>query len=76
MFNKNKKLKVYIEGMMCNHCTEKVKSTLLGINNVVKVSVDLKDNSATVFYNDEVDKDLISSKIKDLDYSVISFEEK
>ncbi len=76
MFNKNKKLKVYIEGMMCNHCAEKVKSTLLGINNVVKVSVDLKDKSATVFYNDEVDKDLISSKIKDLDYSVISFEEK
>ena len=50
MFNKRIKKVVTIEGMMCEHCKNKVETSLSSINNVSKVKVNLKDKTE-VFYN-------------------------
>lgn len=49
MFNKKIKKVVTIEGMMCEHCKNKVETSLSSINNVSKVKVNLKDKTATIY---------------------------
>lgn len=74
LFNKNKKT-IYIEGMMCNHCAKKVETTLLSINNITKVKVDLENKCAIITYTDKVNDEEIKEKISNLDYKVIDIKE-
>lgn len=75
MFNKKNKKKIYIEGMMCEHCAKKVTTTLQNIPNITKVKVDLKAKYALITYSDSVDDAIIKEKISKLDYQVIKIEE-
>jgi len=75
MFNKKNKKKVIIEGMMCSHCAEKVEKTLMTLDNVSKVKVDLKDKSATIFYDKSLNEEEIKNKIAELEYKVIEIKE-
>mgnify|MGYP004526661557 CR=1 FL=1 len=75
MFSKNKKLKVAIDGMSCEHCSKKVEKELLEIANIQKVKISLKDKYALIFYKDNIDKNEIKNKINNLDYKVISINE-
>lgn len=70
MFNKKEKIIIKIEGMSCQHCAKKVENTLLSIENVKSVRVNLKDKTATVIINGFVDKNQIKVKIESLDYIV------
>ena len=74
MFNKKNKKKVIIEGMMCSHCADKVEKSLMTLENVSKVKVDLKDKSATIFYDQSLNDDDIKNKIAELEYKVITIE--
>ena len=72
MFNKKIKKVITIEGMMCEHCKEKVEKSLLELNGITKVKVSLKDKTATIYSSVSIpDKD-ITNAINKLDYKVTS----
>ena len=72
MFNKKIKKVVTIEGMMCEHCKNKVETSLSSINNVSKVKVNLKDKTATIYSTASINNEDIKKIIKELDYQIIS----
>lgn len=75
MFNKKIKKVVTIEGMMCEHCKNKVETSLSSINNVSKVKVNLKDKTATIYSTASINNEDIEKIIKKLDYQIISIGE-
>lgn len=75
MFNKRIKKVVTIEGMMCEHCKNKVETSLSSINNVSKVKVNLKDKTATIYSTASINDEDIKKIIKKLDYQIISIGE-
>lgn len=75
MFNKKIKKIVTIEGMMCEHCKNKVETSLSSINNVSKVKVNLKDKTATIYSTASINNEDIKKIIKELDYQIISIGE-
>lgn len=75
MFSKRIKTIVKIEGMSCEHCANKVKNTLQGINNIKSVKVNLSKKIATITSSNTLDKDMIKNLIEDLDYKLIDIVE-
>ena len=74
-FEKKIKKVVTIEGMMCEHCKNKVETSLSSINNVSKVKVNLKDKTATIYSTASINNEDIKKIIKKLDYQIISIGE-
>lgn len=72
MFNKKIKKVITIEGMMCEHCKEKVEKSLLELDNVTKVKVSLKDKTATIYSSVSIPDEDIIDTINKLDYKVIN----
>ncbi len=68
------KMKIIIEGMMCNHCTNFVKKTLNAIEGV-SAEVSLEDKAAYVTLTQEVSKETLTAAIVDAGYEVIGIEE-
>lgn len=67
----NEYMIINIEGMMCNHCKNRVEKVLNAIDGVTAV-VDLENNLAKVELSKPVDVDVIKKAIEDADYVVIS----
>ena len=76
MFNKKIKKVVTIEGMMCEHCKNKVETSLSSINNVSKVKVNLKNKTATIYSTKSISNDDIKNSISKLDYKIVNIGEK
>ncbi len=72
MFNKKIKKVVTIEGMMCEHCKSKVGKTLLGLEDVDKVKISLKDKTATIYSRVGISDSVIKDTISNLGYKVIN----
>lgn len=72
MFSKNIKTIVKIEGMQCLHCANSVKSSLLNIPSVKKVSVNLSTKEATIISKESLDKKKVKELITALDYQVLA----
>lgn len=72
MFNKKIKKVIIIEGMMCEHCKEKVEKSLLELDNVTKVRISLKDKTATIYSSVSIPDEDIIDTINKLDYKVTS----
>lgn len=72
MFNKKIKKVITIEGMMCEHCKEKVEKSLLELDNVTKVRISLKDKTATIYSSVSIPDEDIIHTINKLDYKVTS----
>ncbi len=68
------KMKINIEGMMCNHCTNFVKKTLNAIEGV-SAEVSLEDKAAYVTLTQEVSKETLTAAIVDAGYEVIGIED-
>ena len=75
MFSKKIKTIVKIEGMSCEHCANKVKNTLMNIDDVKGVKVNLSKKEAIISSDNKLDKDLIKKLIEDLDYKFIDIVE-
>lgn len=75
MFNKKIKKVITIEKMMCEHCKNKVETSLSNINNVSKVKVNLKDKTATIYSTASINNEDIKKIITKLDYQIISIGE-
>ncbi len=72
MFKKRIKKVVTIEGMVCDHCKSKVEKALLELTTVTKVKVNLKDKTATIYSESNIDEHDIINAITKLDYKVIN----
>ena len=59
-----------VEGMHCEHCKARVEEVVNDIQGV-SGSVDLKNGTLTVSYAEDVDDELIKSKIERVGYKVL-----
>ena len=62
---------ITIEGMHCDHCAQKVTSSLEQIDGIKKVKVHLKKKQATVVLEHDVDNNDITSVVKNAGFDVI-----
>lgn len=76
MFHKKIRKIVTIEGMMCNHCKNKVESSLKELENVTKVKVNLANKKAEIYSNAVISDEDIKKNITNLGYQVTSIEGK
>ena len=76
MFHKKIKKIVTIEGMMCNHCKNKVECSLKELENVTKVKVNLANKTAEIYSNEVISDEDIKKTITNLGYQVTSIEGK
>ncbi len=65
-------MKVYIDGMMCNHCAKRVTDTLTAIDGVKKVEINLKKKLALVTGNP--DAQVVTKAITEAGYQVIKIQ--
>ncbi len=74
---KSKKIKgdmdmtIKIEGMMCKHCEAKVRDTILGLQGVEGVEINLKKGTAKI--KGTVQEDVLKTAIENAGYKVIWF---
>lgn len=66
------KTKIFIGGMSCVHCQDKIESGLLNTNGILSATVSYGDGTADVTYDEEIISiDDIHKLIEDLDYRVL-----
>ena len=66
--------KMLIEGMMCGHCSGRVKKVLEDLPQVEEAIVSHEDGTAVVTLTEEVADDVLRKVVEDQDYKVISME--
>ncbi len=66
---------IHIEGMMCNHCENRVKKALESIENVEVIKVSYTEGIAVIESNAKLNLDEIRQKIEAEDYKVLSIDE-
>lgn len=64
------KKSIRIEGMMCEHCQNRVKNALLNIDGINEVSVSLVDKCATITCSKNIDNKIIEKAIIDAGYKI------
>ncbi len=60
-----------IGGMLCTHCSSRVKKALLSVDGVERVFVSAEDETATVI-TDEVSNDQLMEAVTDAGYEVLA----
>lgn len=65
---KMKETVLQVKGMMCEHCKKHVEDALLKVPGVARVEVSLKENSAKVYLNQEIDRNELINAVKDAGY--------
>lgn len=76
-FEKEKKIMkkvIKIDGMMCPHCENTVKTALEGVEGVNSAIASHKEGTAVVELNKEVSEDILKNIVENKGYSVISIE--
>lgn len=71
---KNMTKKMVIEGMMCGHCSGRVKKVLEALPQVEEAIVSHEDGTAIITLAEEVADDVLRKTVEDQDYKVISVE--
>ena len=66
--------KMIIEGMMCGHCSGRVKKVLEALPQVEEAVVSHEDGTAIVTLVEEVADDVLRKAVEDQDYKVIGME--
>ena len=59
---------VYINGMMCSHCTAHVQTALGALDGVESVEVSLEDKKAVLTLNKNVDDAVIKNAVREAGY--------
>ena len=65
---------VYINGMMCSHCTAHVQKALGALDGVESVEVSLEDKKAVLTLNKNVDDAVITAAVREAGYAPIKCE--
>lgn len=63
---------VNIEGMMCNHCENRIKKALESIDGIEAAKADFHTGKAEIAYNGELDENAIREAVEDNDYTFVS----
>lgn len=66
-----KNLVMKIDGMQSDSCARKIISTLLTIENVVDIFIELEESKIIVAYEDDIDIENIKKMIEDIGFNVI-----
>ena len=66
--------KLVIEGMMCGHCSGRVKKVLEALPQVEEAVVSHEDGTAVVTLKEELSDEVLKSTVEEQDYKVISVE--
>lgn len=69
------KKKIYIEGMTCEHCLNRVKNTLNEIDNIKNVEVNLSEGYALIESDREIENSVLVDAIDEAGYDVIKTED-
>ena len=75
MFFKKKRKLIYIDGMTCENCVQRVENALENLTDVSKVKTNFKKKSVIVTYDNHVDDILLMKMIEDLGYTVTGVKE-
>ncbi len=67
-------MRIYINGMTCEHCKMRVEKALSGIENVKDVNVDLEGGFADLKVNGEISEEIFREKIDDAGYDLVKIE--
>ena len=65
---------VYIDGLMCSHCTAHVQKALGALDGVESVEVSLEDKKAVLTLNKNVDDAVITAAVREAGYEPIKCE--
>ncbi len=68
------KKKVYIEGMVCDHCKKSVEEALKKLSEITDVKVDLNRKMAEIELRTSIDDRKIKEAIDDIGYEVRKIE--
>ena len=68
------KKKVYIEGMVCDHCKKSVEEALKKLSEITDVKVDLNRKMAEIELRTSIDDRKIKEDIDDIGYEVRKIE--
>ena len=71
---RNNNMKVYVEGMMCMHCVNRVKNALEQIDGVKSADVTLENGLAEVSTSKDVSDEIIKAAIENSGYKVVKIE--
>ena len=74
-FLKRKRKIISIEGMTCEHCSDKIETTLENLVDVSKVKVNLKKGQAIVSYDSTLDEILLTETLEKLGFTVTGIKE-
>lgn len=66
---------IYIDGMTCENCVQRVENALENLTDVSKVKTNFKKKSVIVTYDNHVDDILLMKMIEDLGYTVTGVKE-
>ena len=61
---------IYIEGMMCSHCENHVRTALKAVPGVLEATASHTDKRAVVTLSQEVDGELLKKAVEEQGYSV------
>lgn len=67
-------MKLYIEGMTCEHCKMRVEKALKSVKGVKNASVDLENGTAEVEVKKEISFDTFKLAIEEAGYSLLKSE--
>lgn len=70
MFFHHHRLVVFVEGMHCKGCAERIENTLTELTDVLRVRVNLGKKEVIVIYDNTLDGELIQKKVEELGYTV------
>ena len=63
---------IKIEGMMCPHCENRVKTTLESFEQVVSAEVSHKSGTAVITLNSEISEEILKNAVENDGYKVVS----
>ena len=69
------KKKIYIEGMTCEHCLNRVKNTLSEIENINNTDVNIEEGFALIEFTGEITDAFLTEVIDEAGYDVTKIED-
>lgn len=70
MFKKYKEMSFAVDGMTCNGCKKRVEKSLLQMDNVRKIDVNLKNGEVRLYSDVDIDMEMVKNVIASIGYSM------
>ena len=74
IFRKNIVKKVYIEGLKCGGCVQRVENVLSTFKEIKSIRTSLEEKCSTLILKKDLDNEIIINAITDLGFNVTNIE--